>query len=476
MPVAFGSDGFRGVIGHTMTSAQVVRIVLGCHSWIRRHHSDISERAIPIGFDTRFLSRDFARLASIVLADQGQNCVLATRACPSPYLSFATHSLEAPLGLQFTASHNPWNYGGVKLKGSHGGSMLPGAVDEIEQFANELDDELVSRYSIAMGGPEPHEFNLEKEYRAAVLKAAGWKGNPDQKVAVDYMHGTAAGIYHDILATMFTLESELRRDVDPLFDGDKPEPVLDNLNELIQLVAFDGKDSLGIAFDGDGDRLAVIDEQGRFLQTHEIFCLLLQHLVRERGQTGMVITSVSFSGLVESVARDLECTVLDVPVGYKHISQAMLDYNAIIGGEESGGTGFGHYLPERDALLMAIMILHEKQTSGERICDLVDRLYEKFGRPVYLRHDVPLSPDYDRTAARQAIRDLSLLQIIGGDVVLSLNHRDGMKLRTQRGWALARISGTEPLLRLYCESDTQDSAQAYVDSLLAALEFAAPEE
>jgi phosphomannomutase len=455
-----------------MITAQIVRIVLGCHSWLQRKFPDSTGRAIPIGFDTRFLSRDFAQLAAGVLADQGQNCVLASRACPSPYLSFATHMLESNLGLQFTASHNPWNYGGVKLKGIHGGSMLPEDVLEIEQAANEIDDALVQKYGLQRRSTGHSEFNLEKEYRASILRAAGWQGNADQRIVIDYLHGTGAGIYGEILATIFSVESELRSSEDPLFDGNKPEPIEENLNELIQLIAFDGKDSVGIAFDGDGDRLAVVDEQGRFLRTHEIFCLLLQHIVRERKTGGIVITSVSFSGLVERVARDLQCTVLDVPVGYKHISKAMLEYNAIIGGEESGGTGFGHYLPERDALLMAIMLLHERQATGQRISEQVDQLYERFGRPVYLRHDLPLALDYDRAAALQAIRDLSLLESIGGDEVVSLNHRDGMKLRTERGWALARISGTEPLLRLYCESDTQESAQSYVDALLQALPFA----
>lgn len=459
-----------------MTCAQVVRIVLGCNSWLHQKFPESSGIAIPIGYDTRFLSRDFAQLAAAVLEDQGQSCVLATRACPSPYLAFATHRLEARLGIQFTASHNPWNYGGVKLKGMHGGSMLPEDVLEIEKAANEIDDALVYKYGLGRSSRDHTEFNLEKEYRAAILQAAGWQGNADQRIVVDYLHGTAAGIYGDILETLFSVESDLRSEEDPLFDGNKPEPIEENLNELIQLIAYDGKDSVGIAFDGDGDRLAVVDEQGRFLQTHEIFCLLLQHLVRERNVTGIVITSVSFSGLVERVAKELKCTVLDVPVGYKHISKAMLEYNAIIGGEESGGTGFGHFLPERDALLMALMILHERQATGQRICELVDQLYERFGRPVYLRHDIALSPDYDRVAALQAIRDLSLLESIGGDEVLSLNHRDGMKLRTDRGWALARISGTEPLLRLYCESDTQERSQSYVDTLLLALPFASGQQ
>lgn len=471
MPVAFGSDGFRGVIGHTMTAEQVIRITLGCLDWLRDRHPGMEARAIPVGYDTRFLSREFAGLAMDVLADKGQRAVLAHRACPSPYLSFATHRLEAPIGLQFTASHNPWNYGGLKLKGAHGGSMLPEDVSEIERYANDVGSDDLPAFSLGHVKGKREEFNLEAEYEQGVLEAAGYEGDKGQELAVDYMHGTAAGVYHDILRKRFSLQSELRTGADPLFDGDKPEPLEKNLNELCQLVAFDGKDSLGVAFDGDGDRLAIIDEQGRFLRTHEIFCLLLQHLVRQRNITGMVITSVSFSGLVDLVARDLQCTVRDVPVGFKNTTKAMLEYNAIIGGEESGGTGFGHYLPERDALLMAVMLLHERSISELSIAELVDDLYERFGRPVYIRRDYPLSADYDRKSYIAAVKALSGMAKLAGDEVLSSNGSDGMKLRTDGGWALARISGTEPLLRLYCEAGSEERANAYADAVVEKLGF-----
>ncbi len=455
-----------------MTSTLVARIVLGTLDWLEKNHPGMSSRAIPVGYDTRFMSREFAIMALEIMESRGQRAVIAGRACPSPYLSFATKHLAAPVGLQFTASHNPWNYGGIKLKGAHGGSMLPDDVGEIVQAANAVDEALAMSFGLGRRIAKVQEFNLEKEYAAAVMKAAGWQGDPQQEIVVDYMHGAAAGIYRDILTGIFSVQSELRVDEDPLFDGDKPEPIEGNLNELSQHVTFDGKDSLGIAFDGDGDRLAIIDENGRFLQTHEIFCLLLQHLVRERHTTGIVITSVSFSGLVERVARELQCTVMDVPVGYKNVSQAMLAHNAIIGGEESGGTGFGHFLPERDALLMAVMLIHERRWRGMRVTEMVDELYERFGRPVYIRRDYPLNPDYDREAYRLAIRELGNLDRIGGDPVVSSNDQDGMKLTTGKGWALARISGTEPLLRLYCESDSEASAQAYADAIVKSLEFA----
>jgi phosphomannomutase len=312
-------------------------------------------------------------------------------------------------------------------------------------------------------------LEVDKAYRQALLAAAGWDGEPELALLVDFMHGAGAGIYREILGQAFEIGTVLNAAADPLFGGAKPEPSAKRLEELMRMVAIDGSGSIGLAFDGDGDRLAVIDEQGGFLAPHEIFCLLLEHLVANHGKRGVVVTTVSFSGLIERVARAYQCTILNVPVGFKHVSRAIIDQQAIMGGEESGGTGFGHYLPERDALLMAMLLLHARQLAGGTLHEMVAQLYATYGRPVFIRRDVPLGSSVCHDDIIPCIRDLASLQKLAGDTVTSLNHVDGMKLRTDSGWVLVRASGTEPLLRIYAEGESTEQAEAYADAVMTAM-------
>ncbi|MCH7472561.1 hypothetical protein IIA79_06380 [bacterium] len=464
MDISFGSDGFRGIIGQSFTLEAVARISLGAAKLARNEYTDADRPQIPIGYDTRFLSKPMAHFAAGLLAEEGFEPLLASRPCPSPYLAFATRHLDAPIGIQFTASHNPSIYNGIKLKGRHGGSLLPKDARMVQHYAREVDADRLGRVERNYEEGEAQTFDLEREYRRAVGEAAGWDGDPDLPIVVDFMHGSSAGVYRDVLAESFLLNTALRLDADPLFGGGRPEPLKENLGEMSQRVAFDGHGSVGLAFDGDGDRLAVIDEGGSLLASHEVFCLLLEHLVSSRGQSGVVVASVSFSGLVRRVAESLDCKVIEVPVGFKSVTEAMLEHQALIGGEETGGTGFGHYLPERDALLMALILLRARQEAKTTLREMVEKLYARFGRPAFLHRDIPLPPSLDASELPSRILELASLEKLAGDPIVSLGHIDGMKLRTKRGWVLARLSGTEPLLRIFAEAESEEQAAAYADA------------
>lgn len=465
-----------------MTRASVAAITIGALQFAQANAPDLPRHVIPIGFDTRFLSEEFAQLAARIVRQAGHQPLLAARACPSPYLAFATQHYGAQLGLQFTASHNPPLYGGIKLKGGHGGSLLPEHVELVQFYASQVSAEQLAGAGALITsrahGNGQHDnlprFDLSKEYTAAILKASGWEGDRELPLIVDCMHGTGAGIYLDILRERVHVLEALRTKPDPLFGGSKPEPLPGNLLKCSEQVLIDLHGALGIAFDGDGDRLAVLDEHGKCLAPHEIFCLLLEHVVDTRGLPAadsehgppVVVASVSFSGLVERVARAHGLLVHEVPVGYKHVSQAMLSLNAVMGGEESGGTGFGHYLPERDALLMALLLLHARRRAGMPLYEMVDDLYARYGRPVFLHLDHPLPQELTREALRERLREMSRSPLLAGDKVTGLNHSDGMKLKTATGWVLVRLSGTEPLLRVYAEAESQAQAQRYADAAL----------
>jgi phosphomannomutase len=469
MHIAFGSDGFRGVIGHQLTRDSVARIALAAAVYLREIVPERKDIVVPVGYDTRFMSRDVAGYVARVLAGEGYKPVLAQAPCPSPYLAFAVHHLKQPLGVMVTASHNPYLYGGIKLKGAHGGSLFTRDSELVEQLANMVDPATVEHIKLVDSATSVESFDLTKEYKHAVLEAAGLVGNLSQKLVIDYMHGAAAGIYGDILGEVCDVNTTLRADPDPLFAGAKPEPMPKLLSELALRVAHDGHNTIGLAFDGDGDRLAVVDEEGCFLGPHETFSLLLEHLIKVQGRKGAVVTAVSLSGMGERVAKAHGCEVIESPVGFKYVSQAMVEHEAIIGGEESGGTALGHHLPERDGLLMALTLLAAKQAAGKTIHELVAELYATYGHPVFIRRDIALTSGESAADITNRVRELASLEELAGEKITGLNHRDGMKLKTAQGWVLVRPSGTEPLLRVYGEGESAEQAEAYIGAVLEAL-------
>ncbi len=468
MRISFGSDGFRGRIGHEVDREAVARIVLGALDTARGQQPEQQAPIIPLGYDTRFLAREFAEFAARLLLNEGARPVLANRPCPSPFLAFATNRLGAPIGVQLTASHNPPQYSGVKLKGPEGGSLVPSLVTLVEFYAENCQPDRFAAEPLISCMEDLPRFDLDKEYAEVIEHAVHWNGDITQLVFVDYLHGAGGGIYRDLLPNYATVAGEFNAAADPLFNGHKPEPVPGRLDALTQAVKCAGRAAIGLAFDGDGDRLAAVDETGTVLASHEIFCLLLEHVARrEQPQQGIVVTSVSFSCLVERVARSLGLVVNEVPVGFKNVTQAMIEGGALIGGEESGGTGFSFHLPERDALLMALLLLAARQASGVTLHEMVAQLYARHGRPQFFSANLELPPALDQLELKTRLRSLVDLPALAGDEVVSLNHKDGMKLKTAHGWVLLRPSGTEPLIRVYAEADSLDQARAYAVAALA---------
>lgn len=458
MTIKFGSDGFRGVIGESFTREAVARIALAA----AEHVAAAGGAVVPIGYDTRFLSERFALVAAAVVQQAGLKPLLSAGPSPSPYISFAAHHLQAPLALQLTASHNPNYYGGVKLKASYGGSLDGAQVRAIEARANALD---AGRLPSA-GSSDAERFDLTAEYQARMRQLAGPQGG--MRLVVDHMHGATAPLYLNVLSGLHDVSAVLRSNVDPLFGGGKPEPLEPLLEDLKGGVVAAEQGTVGLAFDGDGDRLAVIDETGQYLQSHEIFALLLEHLVRSGQTGGRVVTTVSFSSLLARIAQGCGLRVTEVPVGFKHVAAEMLRGDVLIGGEESGGAAFGHYLPERDALLMALTLLRAKAQAKSTLRVMLDEIYTRHGRPHYARLDVQLTQE-QHAAVRGRMGGLVGLGRLAGDTVEGVSGLDGVKLRTAVGWVLVRASGTEPLARFYAETDSEAKSQAYIEAVRNAL-------
>lgn len=477
MPIKFGSDGWRGIIGQDFTLDNVARIVMAICHWCPEI-SDHGCREIYVGYDNRELSRDAAIHACrvIKLLRPELQPYLADEPCPSPYISWVTNSLRCQIGIQITASHNPENYNGVKLKSQAGGSLLATDVQTIESLSNQfklLPANLPDLSTSFQFDPEElqYENDMQLKYGGAREGDDPEDGEPififdstcGQKIVVDQMHG-ATNIYVRVLANVHRIERLLRNDPDPKFGGSKPEPLPHLLTGLRDAVLAAGDGTVGLAFDGDGDRLAVVDETGAFLQSHEIFALLLDFVARSGYPGRKIVTTVSFSSLLGRIASSYGLETIEVPVGFKHVSAAMLEGDVLIAGEESGGAAFGHYLPERDALLMALILLRAKGEAGVTLHEMLRDIYARFGRTEFVHVDVALDPE-QASRIRERIPALLELQSIAGERIESRSDRDGVKLRTAEGWVLVRASGTEPLARFYAEAGSKERAEAYVRSV-----------
>jgi phosphomannomutase len=420
----------------------------------------LDSRTVVIGYDRRFLAPELAAAIAAAVRGVGLEPLLAQEPLPTPAISWVVVERQALGGLVITASHNPPEWLGLKIKGHFGGSVEGDFTKRVEQ-------------RLAAGGisvPEPgetHCFDGWSEYLSGLrsqLDCAALRTGLQQlglQVIVDPMHGSAAG---GLPALLGDSVREIRSNRDPLFGGNPPEPLAPYLEQLIaevQAAAAAGKPAVGIVFDGDGDRIAAIDERGRYCSTQLLMPLLIDHLARARQLPGAVVKTVSGSDLMRLVAEDLGREVLEKPVGFKYIASEMLSGEVLVGGEESGGVGFGMHLPERDALFAALLLLEALVEGGQPLGARLDALQARCGGAShYDRLDLRLRDMASRSRLEQLLLDAPP-QEVAGVAVQELIRTDGLKLRLGPShWLMLRFSGTEPLLRLYCEGPDPERVAA----------------
>jgi len=464
----FGSDGYRGVIGDTYSWEHIARLVAGTAAYLRGSGAEAGA-TIPIGYDTRFLAPYFARAVHHALREEGYSPAISSAFCPSPYLSFAVKQLGAPMGIMITASHNPARYLGYKLKGPEGGSALPDVNKAVEKLAEETEPGYNA--DLAFGITQEYdEFDLRDEY-AEVMKGYAAPALADYPfdLTVDFVRGATAHVYEQALQSLGLEFAAIHTERDPLFAGGKPEPIPEQLEELVGWVDAGGKAAFGAAFDGDGDRLGLIDEAGEFVPPEDIYAICLLHLVEDRGMRGRVIKSVSFSSLIDRVAQELGQQVIEVPVGFKHSTKELLQPGTLMAAEESGGFGFGFHLPERDALLALIVVLSAMAERKAQLRELRARITERFGHPYFHRQDIPLTGAAQAEAVQQRVAALSKEPELTGIHASRISELDGLKIVFPEGFLLLRFSGTEPLLRIYCEHQAENLEKELVQGVRAFL-------
>jgi len=421
----------------------------------------LAEKGLVIGYDTRFASEDFAAAAAEVVAGNGIKVYLTPEASPTPVISYGVLAQQAGGAIIITASHNPGNWNGFKYKDEHGASASDAITSQIVAFISKaFDSGKVNRISLTDAKKQglvvetdldpAYIKQIEKLVDLARLKKAGLK------LVIDPMYGAGSGYLAKLLAGGNNKLTEIHRERNPLFPGIHPEPIMPNLDELASVVR-EHKASVGIATDGDADRMGIVDEKGNFITQLQVFALLCLYLLEVRGERGPIIKTLTTTSMAYRLGEIFNVPVHETAVGFKYVAPLMISKNALIGGEESGGYGFRGHVAERDGILACLYFLDLMVRTGKSPSQLIDYLYSKVGPHYYKRVDIKFAEsERAMTDARvqKPVRD------IDGVKVVKLDTTDGFRfILADNTWLLIRFSGTEPLLRVYTETDSPERVE-----------------
>lgn len=460
--IKFGTDGWRGIIADDFTVDNVRLVTQALCDWVKTE-AKIGE-GVVVGYDRRAQSDVFAQAAARVVQANGLKVLFSERECSSPVVSWACRYFGAAAGIMITASHNPPQFNGFKIKAHYGGSATPEMVGQIETCLRNL---LRSGAAPKTIGATVPTMDLAASYldHLAHFVDLDLIAQSGFKVVVDPMHGSGSGYLRQILGGAGVAVTEIRSERNPAFGGVNPEPITQNMGALFEAVTQTGAD-VGICLDGDADRVGACDSQGRFVDCHRLFSVLLRHLYEDKGWRGGVVRTVSTTRMIDKLCDRYGLPLTETPIGFKYICEKMLDSDILIGGEESGGIGVKNHLPERDGPLMGLLLLQAMAARGKRLEDLIEDIFALVGRHEYTRTD--LHPDSAKMrpiiAALQSFGDSTFAGAKLGRIV----RKDGTRLDFEDGaWLLLRPSGTEPVVRVYAEAETQERAHELVNAGIA---------
>ncbi|HTR47620.1 MAG TPA: phosphoglucomutase/phosphomannomutase family protein [Verrucomicrobiae bacterium] len=463
--IKFGTDGWRGVIAEDFTHENLCKVV---HAIVRYAvRAEKPGSGILVGYDTRFGSERFARVAAETVAAAGTPVWLAEHACPTPALSLLVRLRGAACGIQITASHNPYPWSGVKLKASYGSSASATIVAQVEAELGK-----VLRDGVPALPPRPElirSLDLRTPYLETLSGLVDWDRLRTSKLRflIDPMHGAGRGLLVELFRRHGIDGAEIRGTRDPLFGGVNPEPIKPHIGALEEAMRRGGCDA-GFAFDGDADRIGAVDHDGTFITPHQIFSILLWHLAGTRRLTGGVVKSFTTTKMIDKIAAKLGRHVWETPVGFKYICDRMLESDIALGGEESGGIATKLHLPERDATVSALLLAEVMAWHGKRLGELVATLHHEFGEHHYGRVDLTLR-DGQKEKAIDRFADPKLTRFLDWPIVRREN-LDGVKVYLgEIGWAMLRASGTEPMLRVYAETTRAESTRRILDEITASV-------
>lgn len=464
MTIRFGTDGWRAVISDTFTFENVRLVAQAIADYVREE-SSLDRPVVVVGFDTRFLSDRYAREVARVMAGNGIVAHLTRADTPTPAVSYAILEKKAAAGVMITASHNPPRYNGIKLKGSFGGSALPQQARRVES--------LLDRNQREARGPNLMEYQQAMDQELILRFDPAWAyyqhvstlvdldiiSSGELRVVADGMYGSGRGAFRDLLSRTRCHLHEIRCEMNPGFGGIHPEPMAHYLQALVAAMQSYHAD-VGLATDGDADRIGAIDSLGNFIDPHHIFALALRYLVKKRGWSGAVVKTVSTTRMVDRLAKRYDLPLYETPVGFNYIADYMLKDNVLIGGEESGGLSIKGHIPEGDGILMGMLLLEIMAESKASLHELVADIQAEVGPAHYARSDMPLSRPVPKKEMVARLTEDAPTELAGQSVI-EISTLDGVKyILADDSWLLIRPSGTEPVLRVYAEGVSDAEVRA----------------
>ena len=452
--IKFGTDGWRGIIADDFTFENIAKVALAAANFYKRHKK--IKNGIVVGYDSRFLSQEFAEKVAEVLGNRGIKIILSDKISSTPMVSLLTKKLNAAGGVVITASHNPARYNGFKIKGDFGGPAFPETIEKVERelkkviklnvkskktFVELLEKGIIKKIDFTSVYIE----DIKSKINLDLIKSSGIK------IAYDAMHGAGQGVMDQILP----LKVSIRGDFNPSFGGSNPEPLPQNAPGLVEAIVKNGCD-IGIATDGDADRIGAFDEKGNFVDSHRIFALLLKYFIEEKKMTGEVAKSFSVSQIIDKMCKKYGLILHETPVGFKYLCRLMVEGDILIAAEESGGLAVKGHLPERDGTYIGLLLAEIMATRKKKLSELVTELMEEFGWYYFNRNDAHLT---EKEKNRIMAFYKKGPKQIAGFPIQRIETKDGFKLFVENGWVLVRASGTEPLIRFYAEAETPEKVE-----------------
>jgi phosphomannomutase len=464
VPIKFGTDGWRGVIADDFTYENVRRVVFAIAAYVLKHED--AGRGVIVGYDTRFASPQIARVASEVLASAGIAVKLAQDYTPTPAISLAVKMRGAAGGVVITSSHNPWNWNGVKYKGSFGGSGTTKIMRAIEE-------QLLAGVTPDGGKATIEEVDLKGPYVEKICQFAdlGMISKAKFKLAIDSMYGSGRGVLTKIFSDHGIEHVAIRQELNPLFPGINPEPIEPHVALLQHTVLKEGCHA-GLATDGDADRIGAVAEDGNFVDSHKIFSVILRWLLERKKWPGDVVRAFNTTRMLDRIAKKYGRQLIECRIGFKYAADLMMEREILIGGEESGGIGYSRFLPERDGILNSLLLANVMAEEKKPLGHLVADLQREFGEHYYGRLDLHIPDEVKQQAIQHA--GMNQTKRLGHYSILKKENLDGVKFFLDaptngagaEAWVLLRASGTEPLLRIYAEAASRE----LVSEILASAE------